>query len=96
LNPDRRGGKPATNRFSYGAALDESCRFTVGEALPIRLEKIQLKITPIKHMTTGSWWQGKRMKKYGLSIDRSIERMDKQKNGESILTFERTPVQEII
>jgi hypothetical protein len=20
LNPDRRGGKPATNRFSYGAA----------------------------------------------------------------------------
>jgi hypothetical protein len=24
LNPDRRGGKPATNRLSYGAALFKS------------------------------------------------------------------------
>jgi hypothetical protein len=24
LNPDRRGGKPATNRFSYGAAFSDS------------------------------------------------------------------------
>jgi hypothetical protein len=36
LNPGRRGGKPATNRFSYGAAKDvlsEGCYYSTEDYL---------------------------------------------------------------
>jgi hypothetical protein len=38
LNPGRRGGKPATNRLSYGAALGLDFLGTLNNAFSVREE----------------------------------------------------------